>query len=441
MLQVDGHSFRCCDGHSRRSFLRVGALGLGALTLPQLLQLRAQAAEQGRSLPGTSVIFIELAGGPTQHETYDPKPEAPSEYRGPLGTVQSNVAGIQLSELMVRQAEVMDRLAIVRSVHHRSSSHGTSAHLTQTGYYLRNNQNRGNDFPCIGSVAARLRGANRDGMPPYVSLLRAMRYGEAAYLGKGFNPFVDRGDPNRKGYKVDNLGLQGSLSLERIEDRQGLREALDARRRIVDTEGVSQSVDRFTTAALDMVTSGAAERAFDVSRESDKTRERYGRTNTGQALLLARRLVEAGTTFITVRVGGWDDHGKIAQSMRRKGPAYDQGLAALVADLHQRGLDRDVIVVAIGEFGRTPRVNKNAGRDHWGSVMSVLLAGGGLRTGQAVGASDAKGAVPIDAPYRPENVLAMIYRHLGIDPSTTLPDFSGRPRYLLEERKLIEELI
>jgi hypothetical protein len=158
-------------------------------------------------------------------------------------------------------------------------------------------------------------------------------------------------------------------------------------------------------------------------------------------LLLARRLVQAGTTFVTVRVGGWDDHGKIAESMRRKGPAYDQGLAALVADLHERSMDRDVIVVAMGEFGRTPRVNKTAGRDHWGKVMSVLLAGGGLRTGQVVGASDDQGAVPVDKPYRPENVLAMIYRHLGIDPATTLPDFSGRPRYLLEERELIEELI
>ena len=442
MLELTGKRFSCCDGLSRRSLLRVGALGLGGLTLPGMLRIRAEAAQRGSNLPSRrAVIFIELAGGPTQHETYDPKPDAPSEYRGPLGVVDTNVPGIQLSELMVRQAAVMDKLAVIRSLHHDSSSHGTSAHLTQSGYYLRNRQNRGNDMPAAGAVTAKLRGANRAGLPAYVSIPRQMRYGEAAYLGKGYNPFVTGGDPNSKNFKVNNLSMSGALNINRLDDRRELLTALDERRRMLDTEGVSKSIDKFSAAAFDLVTSGKAREAFDMTRENGKTREAYGRNSTGQSMLLARRLVEAGSTFITIRVGGWDDHGKIAQSMKKKGPAYDRGVAALVSDLHERGIAGDVLVVAMGEFGRTPRVNKGAGRDHWGSVMSVLMAGGNLRTGQAVGASDSKGAVPADQPYRPENVLAMVYRHLGIDPSITIPDFSGRPRYILEERELIKELI
>jgi len=441
MIKLAGQKFTCCDGVSRRNFLQMGALGLGGLSLAQILSMRADAASHGDSLPKTSVIFVELAGGPTHFETYDPKPNSPQEYRGPLGVVATNQAGVYFSELMVEQARIMDKLAIIRSIHHDSSSHGTSSHLTQTGYYLRDRQNRSNDMPCIGAVAAHVRGANAPGLPPYVALQRQMRYGGAAYLGKAHNPFVVTDDPSRSNFKVDNLGINQNLNVDRISNRKNLLHQLDANRRLRDTQGTSQAVDKFTQEAFDLVTSGAAQRAFDLTDEPDTVRDRYGRNRTGQEMLLARRLIEAGVTFVTTRISSWDDHNKIADRMRQKGPSYDQGLAALVEDLHQRGLDKDVMVIAMGEFGRTPRVNKNAGRDHWGRVMSVLMAGGGLNVGQIVGSSNPKGEVPEDSPYRPENVLAMVYRHLGIDSKMTFNDLSGRPRYLLERNDLIRELI
>ncbi len=441
MLNLHGKPISCCDGSSRRSFLKVGALTLGGLSLPQILAARAAAAAAGKSTRDTSVIFVEQAGGPTHFETYDPKPDAPAEYRGPLGTVQTNVPGVFFSELMKEQAKIMDRLAVIRSMHHDSGSHGTSAHLTQTGYYLRDRQNRENEMPSIGAMTAHLRGANAQGIPAYVSVPARMRFGDAAYLGKGYSPFVTGGDPNSSGFQVNNLGLNQTLDMSRLDDRRSLLKRLDTHRRVADTRGVSQAIDQFTHQAFELVTGDRARRAFDIAAENDKTRDVYGRNTTGQSMLLARRLVEEGVTFVTVRTGSWDDHQGIAKRMESKGPSFDQGLAALINDLHDRGLDRDVMVVAMGEFGRTPRVNKNAGRDHWGQVMSVLMACGGLKTGQVVGSSNSRGEVPQDNPYRPENVLALLYRHLGIDTGATFADLSGRPRYVLETRELISELV
>ncbi|MCA9119217.1 MAG: DUF1501 domain-containing protein [Planctomycetaceae bacterium] len=441
MLEVKGRQFSCCDGITRRSALRVGVLGLGGLTLPQLLAQRSAQAAAGRPTRNTSVIFVELAGGPSHFETYDPKPNSPSEYRGPLQPIATGLAGVRFSEFMAAQARIADKLAIIRSIHHDSSSHSTSAHLTQTGYYLRDRQNRENEMPCVGSVASRLLGSHAEGIPAYVAIQRSMRYGRAAYFGKAFNPFDVTDDPNRSSFQVNNLGLVRGLDADRVTDRRYLLDQFDEAKTVVDTSGVSEAVDRFTIEAFDMVTSGKAQRAFDINEEPTAIRDRYGRNRTGQEFLLARRLIEAGVTFVSTRVSSWDDHNGIAKRMRDKGPSYDQALAALVSDLHERGLDQDVLIVAMGEFGRTPKVNRNAGRDHWGAVMSVLLAGGGLRVGQIVGSSTPKGETPEDNPYRPENVLAMVYRHLGIVPEQTFPDLSGRPRYLLEERGLISELI
>ncbi len=441
MLQFTGRKFDCCDGVTRRSFLQVGTLGLGGLTLSQALACRAEAAQAGRPVKKTSVIFIEMAGGPTHFETYDPKPNAPAEYRGPFSAIDTSVPGVQLSELMVEQAKIMDKLAVIRSMTHDSGSHGTSSHLTQTGYYLRDRQNRENEMPCAGAMAAKVRGANASGIPAFVSIPRIMRFGGAAYLGKAYNPFVTGGDPNSKNFEVNNLSLNRSLDMQRLEDRQTLLRDLDSKRRLADTRGVAEALDSFTQQAFDLVTGDRAREAFDVAAEDPRLRERYGRNTTGQSMLLARRLVEAGVTFVTVRTGSWDDHNGIAKRMKQKGPDFDRGVAALVSDLHERDRDRDVLVVAMGEFGRTPRVNRNAGRDHWGQAMSVLLAGGGLTMGQAIGCSNSKGEHPQDRPYRPENVLAMVYRHLGIETSSTFPDLSGRPRYVLEKRELVSELV
>lgn len=441
MLQVSGSRFDCCDGIRRRDFLRAGFLGLGGMSLADLLKIQARASESGRSIPKRSVIFIELAGGPTQFETYDPKPEAPVEYRGPLGTVQTALSGVRFSEMMVEQAKIAKRLAVIRSVHHNSGSHQTSSHLTQTGYYLRDRQNRDNELPCIGSVVDHVLGPNEKGVPGYVAIPQIMRYGQAAFLGKGHNPFVTGGDPNKEKFKVQNLDLVGNLNLQRLDDRRSLLNSLDDSRRVIDNRGVGEAFDSFTRDAFELVTGDRAREAFDITQESDKVRDRYGRHTIGQSLLLSRRLIEAGVSFVSVRVGGWDDHRGLVKRMKTKAPQYDRGVSALINDLYERGLDRDVLVIAMGEFGRTPRFNKTAGRDHWGSLMSVMMAGGGLNVGQIVGSSNSRGEVPLDSPYRPEHILATAYRHLGIDTDATFTDHAGRPRYVLEQREIVRELV
>ncbi len=438
-MTLHGSSTPFCDGVTRRGFLKAGFLGLGGLTLSDLLRIRAAAGTTGIS--GRSVIYIELAGGPSHFETYDPKPNAPQEYRGPFGVAKTNIPGIWFSELMKEQAAVMDKLAVIRSIHHDSSSHDTSSHLTQTGYYKTSRKGGANTFPSVGAFTAKLKGPNTPGIPPYVAIGNKMRNGGAAFVGKAFGPFETGGNPNDKVFNVRNLDLAAGLNVARLEDRRGLETTLDEAHRLVDNAGAAEAVDQFQQQAFELLLGDRARRAFDISQEPAANRDRYGRSTVGQSLLLARRMVEAGSAFVTLRVSSWDDHTKIKDRMESKGPDYDRGVAALVSDLHERGLDRNVLVVAMGEFGRTPRINRGAGRDHWGKVMSVLLAGGGLNVGQVIGASTPKGEEPADAPYRPEHVLAMVYRHLGIDPSITIPDHSGRPRYLLEERKLISELI
>ncbi len=433
-----------CDGISRRGMIQAGLGGLVGLSLPDLLRLRAESAERSGSHSTTSVIYLEMAGGPTQHETWDPKPLAPADYRGPLNAVKTSIPGIYFSQYMEQQAKIADQLSILRAVWHDSGSHSTSSHLTQTGYYLSDRQSRENSMPCIGSVTARLRGANRKGIPPFVSIPRNMRYGTAAWFGKGYNAFETVSSADRRNFEVPNLTLLKGLTDDRLADRKKLLTYFDASRQTIDNAGVADAMDDFTRQAFEMVAGDAAQKAFDVEAEPDALRDRYGRNSLGQNMLLARRLVEAGVTFVTIRVntlGSWDDHRDIAKSMKRKGPAFDQGVAALVEDLRERGLQEDVMIVGMGEFGRTPRINRNGGRDHWGRVMSVMLAGGRIQKGVIVGASDSNGAMPKEAPYRPENILAVLYDHLNIDPSQTFLDNSGRPRYLLDRRELVSELV
>ncbi|MDA0588629.1 MAG: DUF1501 domain-containing protein [Planctomycetota bacterium] len=433
-----------CDEISRRGLIQAGLGGVIGLSMPELLRLRASAAEENGTKLDTAVIYLELAGGPTQHETYDPKPNAPAEYRGPLDSIETALPGVRFSQYMEKQAAIADKLAVIRSIHHDSGSHGTSSHMTQSGYYLSDRQVRDNEMPCIGSVTARLRGANAEGVPPFVSIPRLMRFGGAAWLGKGFNPFETGKSADAKDFQVPNLTLLNGLTSDRLADRRGLLSGFDSAKRIIDNRGAAEATDDFTRQAFDMVTGDAARAAFDIEAETVETRDRYGRNPLGQDILLARRLVERGVTFVTVRAntkGSWDDHTGIADRMKAKGPFIDQGIAALVSDLYETGLAEKVMVVAMGEFGRTPRINKNAGRDHWGQVMSVMMSGGNLKVGQIVGASDSNGAVPAERPYRPENVLATLYHHLGIDPQLTFNDRSGRPRYILERRNVVHELV
>ena len=436
-----------CDGIRRRDVLRAGCGMSPVLSLPHLLRLQAASAESGSARRKTAVIFVAMGGGATQHETYDPKPDAPREYRGPFHAIDTQLPGVQFSEFMARQAGVLDRMALLRAIHHESGSHTVATHLVQTGYSLSDPGNVENEMPCIGSVVARVRGAVSPALPPFVSIPGRLRYGRAGWFGKSYNPFETVRSPSEKNFQVPNLNLVDGIDTRRLRDRQKLLSAFDAQRRIVDNRGFSKAVDDFTVQAFEMVTSADARVAFDLSREDRQTCDAYGDSSFGQSLLLARRLVEHGVTFVTATSGGWDNHGAkvcgftLEDNLRKRGPAHDQGIAALVTDLYARGLDRDVLLVVMGEFGRTPKMNDQAGRDHWSPVMSVLLSGGGLRVGQVVGASDSTGGYPVAGAYRPENVLAMIYRHLGIDPALKFPDPAGRPRYLLERREVIPELI
>jgi hypothetical protein len=443
MTQSKNREF--CDGVSRRGLIQAGLGGVIGLSMPELLKLRAQAAEKSASGKlDTAVIYLELAGGPTQHETYDPKPQAPAEYRGPLSAISTALPGYSFSELMQKQAAVADKLAVIRSMHHSSGSHGTSSHLTQSGYYLQDRQNRDNEMPSVGSITSKVRGANADGVPAFVSIPSSMRFGRSAWLGKGYNPFETSKSADSKGFKVPNLTLLKGLTNDRLSDRRSLLAGFDKACEIQDNHGLAKATDDYTRQAFEMVTGDAARKAFAIDEESDATRDLYGRNSIGQNVLLARRLVERGVTFVTVRcstLGSWDDHNGVEKRMKAKGPGIDQAIAAITTELYETGLAEKVMVVAMGEFGRTPRINKSAGRDHWGQVMSVMMTGGNLKVGQIVGASDSNGAVPAERPYRPENVLAMLYRHLGIDPMMTFQDRSGRPRYVLEDRKLIKELV
>ncbi len=423
---------------SRRTFLKLSGALCGGLTLTSLLRMRAAAAPGQRRQ--TSVIFVQLGGGASQLETYDPKPDAPAEYRGAYGTVQTAVPGTVFSELMPQQAQLADRLSVIRSVRHHEASH-IALHAIETGYFLQNSANaRSGEAPSVGSVVSKLRWGTAPGLPESVSLPRPFAYSSPAWLGDAYNYFSVNSDPKSADFAVKNLEVIEKLSTDRLKSRHELLTAFEEARRAFDHSAEARSLDEFSAKAFELVTADKARDAFDITAEADATRDDYGRTTFGQRMLLARRLVEAGIPFVVVRMADWDDHKDLAARMKVRGADYDTGISALIRDLQQRGLNRDVLVVAMGEFGRTPRVNVNGGRDHWPGVASVMVSGGDHAMGQIVGGTDKHAGTVVAAPYLPQQVLALVYRHLGIDPATTFPDFSGRPRYILEEREPIHEL-
>jgi hypothetical protein len=425
MLTIWGKKQQFCDGLSRRDFLKIGALGAG-LTLPDLLRGRALAAAGGRATTNKSAIMIYLPGGPSHMDMYDLKPDAPREFRGEFNPIATNVPGIQISEHMPLQARMFDKLAVVRSI---ISVNEHSDSLVMTGYSQRDNLTA--NHPSFGSVVSRVRGNTGD-VPPYVSLRGLSRGTEPGFLGVAHRPF------NPSGPGVRDLSLSGGVTTERIEQRRALLQGFDGMRRELDTNGTMAGLDSFTSRAFDMISSGGVRHALDLSREPAATRERYRGI---EQFLTARRLVEAGVGCVTLAYGGWDTHGQNFNSLRRQLPILDRGIAHLVQDLYDRGLFNDVVVVVWGEFGRTPRINNNAGRDHWPQVMSALIAGGGLRMGQAVGASTARGERPQDRPYTAPQVLSTIYRAIGIDPAMTFPNNAGRPVYVLDDRMPVRELL
>jgi hypothetical protein len=441
MLDFIGRGHRTCDGVSRRSFLRVGALAVGGLTLPGLLRLQARGGQSVTSRR-KAVIQLWLAGGPSHIDMYDLKPSAPAEIRGEFKPIATNVPGIQIGEHLPRQAKVMDRLAIVRSAYHTNAGHGMGSQWMLTGYQPTIEVND-NIYPACGSVVARMRGSNEPGLPAYVNLPRALNLGKAAYLGSSFNPFAPDADPNQPGFQVRNLRLPGRIDAARLGRRRELLADLDKIRRDIDTRGDLEGLDTFYRDALEMVTTTKAQRAFDIDKEPLALRETYGRNDLGQCCLLARRLVEAGVTYITIQAGGgWDTHGDNFKQLKNNLlPKFDQAVAALTSDLHTRGLAGDVLVMAFGEFGRTPRINPQAGRDHWPGAMSILLAGGGLKMGQAIGTTNASAEYPTSKPYTPGCILSTMYHTLGIDYKHAFYDQAQRPLPILSEGEPVEELV
>jgi len=427
-----------CDGLNRRQMIQAGLGGFFGLSLAELLRRQSAAAAPAKH---KAVVFLELVGGPSHFETYDPKPLAPAEYRGPFQPINTKIPGVQFSERMDRTANVADKLAVIRSMAHDSGSHRTSAHMMQTGYYLRDRGAGDNEMPSAGSLTAKLRGSGAPGMPPYVTLPRNISFGRSGWLGAEFNAFETVGNPSKPGFRVPNISLLKGLSTDRLADRRTLLKQMDDSRRVLDNQGLAESMGDYERQAFEMVTDKAARDAFDITQENDAVKDLYGRTRGGQNMLLARRLVERGVSFVTLRIGSWDHHGGIVAGFDYWAAAMDGAVAGFVEDIHKRGLQDDVLLVVTGEFGRTPRMNARGGRDHWGRAMSVLVAGGGLKMGQVVGATDSKGTEPAENPYRPEHLLSMIYRHVGIDPTTTNIDHAGRPRYILESTGLVSELI
>lgn len=427
----------------RREFLHLGGLVWGGLTVPELLRRRA-AAETSPTKPRCrAVIQVYLGGGPSHLDMYDLKPHAPAEVRGPFQPVETVVPGIQISEHLPYQARVTDKLTIVRSGTHHVPSHSPASHLMQTGYEQAPNVDaRANSHPGAGAVVSRLLGPRQPGLPAYVAVPKPLFFGAAAYLGAGYGPFVTEGDTTAVDFQVRSLKLEDGLNLDRLGSRHSLMGQFDRFRRDLDLHGDLAGIDTFSRQAMDLVTSEAAAQAFRLADEPPEIRERYGWTPAGQNYLLARRLVEAGVTFVTCVSGGqWDTHVNNFNIMKDFSlPRFDRGFAALVADLYERGLDQEVLVMAFGEFGRTPVINKDAGRDHWPGAMSVLFAGGGLRMGQVVGETDSQGAAPKSSPLSPGDILSTMYDALGVDRSQSFLDASGRSMPLLPEGKPIAAL-
>ena len=437
-----------CTRLNRRQFMQVGGLGLTGLSLADVLRFRAQGAAKPE-VAHKAVIMIFLSGGPSQVDMYDLKPDAPAEYRGEFKPIRSNVPGFDLCELMPLQAQMADRLAVVRSLTYPDpNNHDRS--LCFSGFHDPKQR------PSFGSVVSRLCSQPGDRLPQYVSMVGRNNeqpfLEEPTYVGAAHKPLRYGNEGLR------DLALPRGLTVDRLHERRDLMAQFDTLRRDMDTRGDVKALDTFTARALDMITSPKALEAFDLNREPDRVRERYGRNLSytcdgrkvgweSEKVLLARRLVEAGVSVVTVSLGAWDHHGpasscgNIFQSLREEVTLLDRTLATLVTDLHERGLDKDVTVVVWGEMGRSPKINQYPGRDHWSDSGFVLFSGGGLQMGKVVGETDARGARPRTRAYGPQNVLATIYHALGIDLTTTLNDHTGRPMYLLEDVEPIAELV
>jgi hypothetical protein len=450
--QLGCSEFRETLRGDRRWFLKAGALGIAGLNLPQLLQQEALANSSGRP---NSVILLWMRGGPSHIDMWDPKPDAPVEYRGEFGTINTNVPGIQLTDMLPNTASIMDKWSIVRSLYHHDAGHSTGDQICFTGYNSGPNPDE-NIMPSCGSIVAEQLGHLNPTLPTYVMIPRMVPGAGSAYLGVSFKPFETLADPAKEGpFSVPNFALAEGLTADRLGTRRELLTGFDRLKRQLDARGQMVAMDRFQQQAWGILSSPAARAAFDLDAEPRELRERYGlmpwfdpgasnrcgAPNWSQRMLLARRLVEAGVRLVTVDLRWWDTHVLGFDSLRRGFlPRWDQAYTALIQDLEERGLLDTTLVLAWGEFGRTPRVNNDAGRDHYPNVFSAALAGGPIQGGRVVGSSDSKGAFPKDNPKTPQDVLATVYRHLGIDTHKSYLNNAGRPIAVLPSGQPILEL-
>lgn len=439
MLSILGRSKKLCDGVSRREVLNIGALGMGGLALPGLLQAEKLA---GVKKSHKSIIMIYMCGAPAHQDMYDLKMDAPSEIRGEYRPIDTNVPGIQICEHMPRLAKVMDKCIPLRSMY--GSPNG--AHDSFICYTGRTTQNQPpGGYPAIGATVSKILGPTNPSVPPFVGL--APNTGHPPYGSPGLPGFLGVGHAafRPSGPAKKDMVLQG-ITEDRLSSRKALLASVDSLKRDIDASGMMDGMDTINQQAFNILTSSKLADALDLSQESTETRERYGKgspKNYGDGaptnlehFLMARRLVEAGARIVTLNFGRWDFHSNNFNGMKTSHlPQFDQGLSALIEDLHNRGLADDVAVVAWGEFGRTPRINKDAGRDHWPQVGGGLLAGGGFKSGQVIGATDRMGATIANRPVHFSEVFASLYKHLGLNPHTiTLPDFAGRPTYLVDQQ-------
>jgi Protein of unknown function (DUF1501) len=426
---------RLCDGRTRRDFLRVGAVA--GLSLPWLL--RAEAAEplKPRHARAKSVILVFLGGGLSHHDTFDMKPEAPEEIRGKYKSISSILPGIQVSEKLPMLAKVLDKVTLVRSATHNNDHHETATNWVLSGRF----GTPFGDYPAIGAVTAHQFGF-RGELPPYVAVPQNPSFtwelGKSAFLGGRYESFK-AGDPNDKSYKVPDVSPAVPLTAKSIERRESLLKAIDGLAAKVEGNDQIATYDEFHKRAATILLSPAAKKAFDISAEPDSLRDRYGRTTSGQSLLMARRLVESGVRFVTVNYSGWDHHGKIYENLDKKLPEFDRGISALIEDMHQRGTDKETLVVVMGEFGRTPKINKDAGRDHWGQAGSMLVFGAGTKRGFVMGKTDKHGAYTTQQPVTPADVAYTILDSVGIDPRKHIFTPDGRPLEILDSGELVRE--
>ncbi len=464
----------CAGPGSRRGFMKMGLAGFATLSLPGMLQLRAQAVEacgtetsEGRK----SVIMVWQPGGCSHLDTYDPKPEADSAYRGPFKTIATAVPGMQFTELLPMQAKIADKFTVLRSMRHGSPGHPAGSMRMLSGDTDIRDKPKPK-YPDWMSVANYLRakeGPRSNPLPAYVGVNPPSAYNGPAYLGDAYAPFTVSGDPNKPNFVVPNIGLANASEVKRLQRRSSLRQNLDTLQRAFDQAGEMQALDEFEKQAMTLLTNERTKEAFDLSKESDATRDRYGRNTWGQQLLLARRLVEAGVEILTSslrgplcgRVNNWDDHAvnhHVFDALRFRSQAYDQAVSALIEDIYDRGLDKRVLVVVTGEFGRTPKINyqpstgkgnasaaagtKQPGRDHWPRGFSNIWAGGGIETGRFIGATDKRGEDAVTRVCNEADFLATIYHHLGIDSSRIfIKNLNGRPIPIVGHGKPIPELM